>query len=167
MRQLTSRSTAASASSVPSQDIEVSGSHAADERALRGTGDSCSRDRQQWLLRIVVAVVAVCAAILVAATMVRIGRMKSDSAASPLGSAHAFPAPAGTTGAVLLPEAIWIEGSSAAGGTWPDGKSLRRRRLSCVASSTGSRRGPKRVCGPSMCRAVTELSFHLERQVSP
>jgi hypothetical protein len=91
MQQLTS------ASSVPSQDIEVSRSHAADERFLRGTGEPCSRDRRQRLVRIVVAVIAMCAAILVAAAVVRIGRMKSDGAASPLGSADALPASAGTT----------------------------------------------------------------------
>ena len=94
---MTSRSTMASASSVPSQDIEVSRSHAADERSLRGTREPCSRDRQQWLRRIVVAVVAVCAAILVAAAIVRIGRMKSDRAASLSEKAHAFPASRGIT----------------------------------------------------------------------
>jgi hypothetical protein len=97
MRQMISRSTMASASSVPSQDIEVSRSHAADERSLRGAREPCSRDRQQWLRRIVVAVVAVCAAILVAAAIVRIGRMKSDRAASLLEKAHAFPASRGIT----------------------------------------------------------------------
>lgn len=96
MRQLTSRSTMASVSSVPSQDIAVSRSHAADEWSLRGTREDCSRDRRQRLIRIVVAVVAMCAAILVAAAIVRIGRMKSDRAASPLGSAYAFPASTGT-----------------------------------------------------------------------
>jgi hypothetical protein len=78
-----------SASSVPSRDIEVSRSHAADERAFRGIGEPCSRDRQQRLLRIVVAVVAVCAAILLAAAIVRIGRMKSDRPASLLEKAEA------------------------------------------------------------------------------
>jgi hypothetical protein len=94
---MTSRSTMTSASPVPSRDIEVSPSHAADERSLRGTREPSSRDRQQWLRRIVVAVVAVCAAILVAAAIARIGRMKSDRAASLSERAHAFPASRGIT----------------------------------------------------------------------
>jgi hypothetical protein len=92
MRQLTSRSTIGSASSVPSQDIQVSRSHATDQRSLRGTGEPCFRDRRQRLVGIVVAVVAMCAAILVAAAIVRIGRIKSDGGASPLGRGDALPA---------------------------------------------------------------------------
>ena len=91
MRQLTSRSTIGSASSVPSQDILVSRSHAADKRSLRANDEPCSRDRRQRLVGIVVAVVAICAAILVAAAIVRMGRMKSDGAASPLGTGRCPP----------------------------------------------------------------------------
>ena len=77
-----------SASAVSSQDMEVSRSHALDERSLRGTGEPCSRDRRRLLVRIVVAVVAVCVAILVAAAIVHIGRMERAAAASPLGGAR-------------------------------------------------------------------------------
>ena len=97
MRQLTSRSTIGSASSVPSQDILVSRSEAADERSLRANDEHCSRDRRQRLVGIVVAVVAICAAILVAAAIVRVGRMKSDGAASPSGRGDALPASRETT----------------------------------------------------------------------
>jgi hypothetical protein len=97
MRPMTSRSIMASASAVPSQDTEVPRSHAFDERSVRGTGEPCSRDHRRRLIRIVVAVVALCVAILVAAAIAHIGRMERDAAASSLGSAHAFPTSIETT----------------------------------------------------------------------
>jgi hypothetical protein len=134
MRQMTSRSTMASASSVPSQDIEVSRSHAADERSLHGTREPCSRYRQQRLRRIVVAVVAVCAVILIAAAIVRIGRMKSDRAASLLEKAHAFPASRGITSSMTGIEMVDLANPKRTGAC----KSRRERRAQSPRHLTGN-----------------------------
>jgi hypothetical protein len=142
MRQLTSRSTMASASSVPSRDIDVSGSHAAGQRALPGTGEPCSRDRQRWLLRIVVAVVAVCAAILVAAAIVRIGRMKSDGAASSVGSVHAFPVSTGDHPSALERRERGARSPNSASGCPADVRSTPRE---CGEATRG--RTASRACG--------------------